>query len=152
MTRTLEEVRAVTEQLEPERVRSCRNASTMASVMIDEIRLRAHARPLDQPDPEPAARRAMMRPLRPEAQGASTCVDACADTWPALARPATAGDDVDEALLGNADRPDDGSAQVTHNGWPLYHLSGDAAPGDTNGQGIGNVWFVVDAAGSAVSN
>jgi vacuolar-type H+-ATPase subunit D/Vma8 len=45
----LEEIRAVTEQLAPERERSCRNAMTMASVMIDEIRLRAHARPLDEP-------------------------------------------------------------------------------------------------------
>jgi hypothetical protein len=45
------EVRAVTEQLEPERARSCRNAITMASVMVDEIRLRAHARPLDEPEP-----------------------------------------------------------------------------------------------------
>jgi hypothetical protein len=47
----LEEIRAVTEQLHPERARSCRNAITMASVMVDEIRLRAHARPLDDPNP-----------------------------------------------------------------------------------------------------
>jgi len=32
----------------PERARSCRNAITMCSVMVDEIRLRAHARPLDE--------------------------------------------------------------------------------------------------------
>jgi hypothetical protein len=51
-TAILEELGAVTEQLEPERARSCRNAITMASVMIDEIRLRAHARPLDEPDCE----------------------------------------------------------------------------------------------------
>jgi hypothetical protein len=51
MSRDLEKVRAVTEQLEPERARSCRNAITMASVMVDEIRLRAHARPLDEPEP-----------------------------------------------------------------------------------------------------
>jgi hypothetical protein len=31
---TLEEVRAVTEQLHPERARSCRNAITMATVMV----------------------------------------------------------------------------------------------------------------------
>jgi hypothetical protein len=49
-TRDLDEIRAVTEQLEPERARSCRNAITMSSVMIDEIRLRAHARPLDNDD------------------------------------------------------------------------------------------------------
>jgi hypothetical protein len=42
------EVREVTEQLPPKRAWSCRNAITMCSVMIDEIRLRAHVRPLDE--------------------------------------------------------------------------------------------------------
>jgi hypothetical protein len=42
------ELREVTEQLHPEQARSCRNAITMCSVMIDEIRLRAHACPLDE--------------------------------------------------------------------------------------------------------
>jgi hypothetical protein len=51
MAGQLDEVRMVTEQLEPERARSCRNAITMASVMVDEIRLRAYARPLDEPEP-----------------------------------------------------------------------------------------------------
>jgi hypothetical protein len=51
MAELVAEVREVTEQLEPERAYSCRNAITMASVMIDEIRLRAHARPLDEPEP-----------------------------------------------------------------------------------------------------
>jgi hypothetical protein len=49
MTELIAEAREVTEQLHPERARSCRNAITMASVMVDEIRLRAHARPLDEP-------------------------------------------------------------------------------------------------------
>ena len=44
----LEQVTNACEQLEPERARSCRNAITMVSVMVDEIRLRAHARPLDE--------------------------------------------------------------------------------------------------------
>jgi hypothetical protein len=48
----LEQVADACEQLEPERARSCRNAITMASVMVDEIRLRAHARPLDEPEPD----------------------------------------------------------------------------------------------------
>jgi hypothetical protein len=48
LTELLEEVGTATEQFEPERARSCRNAITMASVMIDEIRLRAHARPLEE--------------------------------------------------------------------------------------------------------
>jgi hypothetical protein len=50
MAELVDEVRAVTEQLHPERARSCRNAITMASVMVDEIRLRAHTRPLDSDD------------------------------------------------------------------------------------------------------
>jgi predicted lipoprotein with Yx(FWY)xxD motif len=87
----------------------------------------------------------------PDAQGASTCLDSCAGTWPALAGPATAGGGVDQALLATANRPDDGSAQVTYNGWPLYHFASDAAPGDTNGQGVANIWFVVDPGGNAIT-
>jgi hypothetical protein len=52
MTELVEEVREVTEQLHPERARSCRNAIPMCSVMVDEIRLRAHARPLDEREPD----------------------------------------------------------------------------------------------------
>jgi hypothetical protein len=37
LSELIEEVRTVTEQLEPERARSCSNAITMASVMVDEI-------------------------------------------------------------------------------------------------------------------
>jgi hypothetical protein len=47
----LAQVTKACEQLAPERARSCRNAITMASVMVDEIRLRAHARPIDGPEP-----------------------------------------------------------------------------------------------------
>jgi hypothetical protein len=46
----LDQVANACEQLAPERARSCRNAITMASVMVDEIRLRAHAHPIDEPE------------------------------------------------------------------------------------------------------
>ena len=48
----LDQVTKACEQLAPERARSCRNAITMASVMLDEIHLRAHARHLDEPEPD----------------------------------------------------------------------------------------------------
>jgi predicted lipoprotein with Yx(FWY)xxD motif len=32
--------------------------------------------------------------------------------------------------------------QVVYNDHPLYTFSGDKAPGQTNGQGIGGKWFV----------
>lgn len=38
---------------------------------------------------------------------------------------------------------DGNGAQATYNGHPLYLYAGDGKAGDTNGEGIGNVWFVV---------
>ena len=80
----------------------------------------------------------------------STCYDDCAATWPALVDDApTAGDGVDASLLGTPER-DDGEVQVTYAGHPLYFYAPDEAPGDTLGQEVGDVWYVVDAKGSAV--
>jgi predicted lipoprotein with Yx(FWY)xxD motif len=39
---------------------------------------------------------------------------------------------------------------VTYDGKLLYHFAGDAKPGDTNGQGVGTVWFTVAADGALV--
>ena len=85
----------------------------------------------------------------PDEQGASTCYDGCAQNWPPLEAPAEAGEGVDASLLATSER-DDGTQQVTYNGWPLYYYAADAGPGEVNGQGVGDVWYVVDAAGEAV--
>ena len=87
----------------------------------------------------------------PDAAGPSTCTGGCADSWPALVAEGevTPGEGIDASLLGTAPR-EDGSEQVTIAGWPLYFFSGDAAPGETNGQGIGDVWYVVGPDGSAI--
>jgi predicted lipoprotein with Yx(FWY)xxD motif len=45
---------------------------------------------------------------------------------------------------------DDGGEQVVVNGWPLYFFANDAAPGDTNGQGVGDNWFVVGTDGEPI--
>jgi predicted lipoprotein with Yx(FWY)xxD motif len=86
--------------------------------------------------------------------GAPTCVADCAKTWPPLlvddgATP-TAGDGVDSAMLGTAANPE-GGTQATYNGWPLYYYAADSAPGDTNGQGVGDVWYVIGADGEPIS-
>ena len=88
--------------------------------------------------------------FNPDAQGDPTCYDDCADAWPALVGEVAAGDGVDASLLGTATRTD-GGVQVTYNGWPLYYFSGDVAPGDTNGQALNDVWWVVDATGNAIT-
>lgn len=83
--------------------------------------------------------------------GTSTCADDCLAEWPPLLSDGdpVAGEGVDAAMLGTITR-DDGTTQVTYNGWPLYYFADDAAPGDTNGQGLGDVWFLVTPSGEAV--
>jgi predicted lipoprotein with Yx(FWY)xxD motif len=83
--------------------------------------------------------------------GEPTCYDDCAATWPPLeaAGEPTVGEGLDQSLLATAERTDD-TTQVTYNGLPLYNFSGDEAAGDTNGQGLSDVWWVVSADGNPV--
>jgi predicted lipoprotein with Yx(FWY)xxD motif len=53
-----------------------------------------------------------------------------------------AGDGVGGALT-TFERPD-GTLQVAYDGAPLYYFGNDTGPGDTNGQGLGDVWFVAE--------
>lgn len=92
----------------------------------------------------------------PDEQGPSTCYDDCAANWPSLMARGeleVSGNDedpTDAGLLGTAPR-DDGGQQVTYNGWPLYSFAGDEGPGDTNGQGVGDVWYVVSPEGEPIT-
>ncbi len=83
-------------------------------------------------------------------QGDPTCNDDCAQAWPPLEGPGEAGEGAAADLLGTVER-EDGTQQVTYNDWPLYYFANDQQPGDTNGQGVGDVWFVVDVTGEPVS-
>ena len=90
----------------------------------------------------------------PDDQGASTCYDDCAATWPALVLDRgdpTAGDGVDAELLGTIER-EDGTLQVTYGVWPLYHFANDETADDVNGQGVGDVWYVVSPDGSPLQD
>ncbi len=86
-----------------------------------------------------------------DTEGESTCSRQCAVTWPALTVDGepTAGEGVDEAMLGTTEG-DGGETQVTYNDQPLYYFSGDEAAGDTNGQGINDVLYVVSPEGEAI--
>ena len=80
----------------------------------------------------------------------STCYDDCEASWPPLTVDGdpVAGAGID-AQLGTTER-EDGSLQVTLDGHPLYHFAGDETAGDTNGQGIGDLWWVVSPEGEAL--
>jgi predicted lipoprotein with Yx(FWY)xxD motif len=86
--------------------------------------------------------------FKPDTQEASACTEGCAQAWPPLTVDGTpaGGDGVDPALLGTAAR-DDGSTQVTYNGHRHYTYSGDTAPGDTTGHGVGDNWYALTASG-----
>lgn len=75
--------------------------------------------------------------------GVSNCADDCAKNWPpftvASADSLVAGVGI-EGELATIERAD-GKLQVTYKGMPLYYFASDALPGDTTGQGVGDVWF-----------
>jgi predicted lipoprotein with Yx(FWY)xxD motif len=83
--------------------------------------------------------------------GTSSCTGDCLVEWPPLFTDGepVAGEGVDATMLGTITLPD-GTSQVTYNGWPLYYFHEDTAAGDTNGQGLGGVWFLVTPAGEMI--
>lgn len=86
----------------------------------------------------------------------STCYQSCAETWPpALAEgrtPRAQHPSVRDDRLGTI-RRDDGSLQLTYNGWPLYYYSRDRAPGQATGQDLheyGGEWYLLAPEGERV--
>lgn len=80
--------------------------------------------------------------LPDDAGGAATCTGNCLDTWP----PHPDDGDIGPHPLGRSQfgtTETEGVEQVTYMGWPLYTFSGDAAAGDTSGQGVGDQWYVM---------
>ena len=81
--------------------------------------------------------------------GVSNCYDQCEENWPVFTaeEPLTLPESVPGELT--LIERTDGSTQVAYNGWPLYYWVDDTAPGDTTGQGVGDVWYVVNPAATA---
>lgn len=84
-----------------------------------------------------------------DSPGSSACEGECLDAWPAVPGDVTAAEGVDQSLLGTLERSD-GSAQASYADWPLYYFAQDQAAGDTNGQGVNEVWYVLSPAGEVI--
>jgi predicted lipoprotein with Yx(FWY)xxD motif len=82
-----------------------------------------------------------------DSDGESACYDQCASSWPPVDADTAISTDLDAAMFGSIERTD-GTQQLTVNGMPLYLFASDTAPGDVNGQGVNDVWFVVDGDGN----
>ena len=85
-----------------------------------------------------------------DSAGISNCEGDCAVNWPpVMSTSAELPAGLDSSVFSVLERPD-GSFQLQAGDWPLYFFAGDSVAGDTNGQGVGDVWFVVDPSGELV--
>lgn len=84
--------------------------------------------------------------FKKDSPGKSACAGPCVEKWPLYYREKiAAGEGTKEGDFGTITR-EDGKKQTTFRGYPLYYWMNDKAPGDTTGQGVNNVWYVIDPA------
>ncbi len=99
------------------------------------------------------------------------CDGECAEAWPPftlegmesmMGEDMAAEGDVSEAMMGAQLDPslvgtvarEDGSTQVTYNGYPLYYFVGDVEPGEVNCQAVeqfGGIWYVLSPQGDVIT-
>ena len=81
--------------------------------------------------------------FKKDTPGKSACEGGCLANWPLyFVESVAAKDGLDAKNFGTITRAD-GKKQTTYKGMPLYFFVGDKAPGDTNGQGVKDLWSVV---------
>lgn len=75
--------------------------------------------------------------------GKSACAGPCVEKWPLFfADEVAVPAGVKLGDIGMITR-EDGKKQATYKGLPLYYFVKDVKAGDTTGQGVGGVWYVV---------
>lgn len=82
--------------------------------------------------------------------GESACTGECVALWSAIM---SASDEptVDGVTATVDTIAVDGSQQITINGLPIYTFANDETPGETNGQGVKDVWWVLSPEGEKIS-
>jgi predicted lipoprotein with Yx(FWY)xxD motif len=82
--------------------------------------------------------------FKKDTAGTSNCSGQCATNWPPFTIESSDTLKADDGVTGKLATITraDGTMQVTYNGAPLYYFAADKSAGDTNGQGVGGVWFV----------
>ena len=82
--------------------------------------------------------------------GTSACTGGCITAWPPVLTdsdsPAVEGV---TGTVGTIATPE-GKKQVTINGLPVYYYVKDKAAGDITGQGVNDVWYLVNPAGDMI--
>lgn len=81
--------------------------------------------------------------FKKDTANASACTGPCVEKWPLYYNDAVVAPlGISKDDFGVISR-EDGKKQTTYKGMPLYYYVNDKAAGDVNGQGAGNVWYVV---------
>lgn len=85
-----------------------------------------------------------------EGESASACSGDCVEAWPPLTTTGepSAGDGV-TAQIATFER-ETGETQVMAGGWPLYYFASDEQAGDTKGQGVNDIWWVLSPDGTPI--
>jgi predicted lipoprotein with Yx(FWY)xxD motif len=114
------------------------NNATFGKIVTDADGMTLYMYPADKRDPS-----------------TSNCYDQCAQRWPPLLAGADGkfeikSSELDAKLFGTTIRKD-GAKQVTFNGWPLYYWVNDKKAGDTLGQGVGDIWWVMTPTGGIIT-
>jgi predicted lipoprotein with Yx(FWY)xxD motif len=82
--------------------------------------------------------------FKKDSLGKSACSGPCLEKWPIYYREKVAapkGIKADD--FGTLTR-EDGKKQTTFRGYPLYYWTNDKKAGETTGQGVNNVWYVIN--------
>jgi len=82
--------------------------------------------------------------FKKDSPGKSACEGDCLAKWPLYYVDKVAVKDGLDVKNFTTFTRGDGKKQIAYKGMPLYFFAGDKKPGDTNGQGVKDVWYVVN--------
>ena len=80
--------------------------------------------------------------------GASACTGGCIAKWPPFSASTISAPSVLSPAAFSTVVRADGLNQTAYMGMPLYYFANDTKPGDMNGEGFNNVWYVADINGT----
>lgn len=82
--------------------------------------------------------------FKKDAPGKSSCNGPCLEKWPIYFREKVAAPKGIKAEDFGTITREDGKKQTTFRGYPIYYWNSDKSAGETNGQGVNNVWYVIN--------
>lgn len=82
--------------------------------------------------------------FKKDSPGKSVCEGPCAQKWPLFYQEKVEAKDGLKAADFDTITRADGKKQTAYKGMPLYYFFKDAKPGDIAGQGVNEVWYVVN--------